>query len=181
MRKTISHRGISRTAVIVIIVVCAGLFVSLTCVGVLGALLIPSLSEARQQAQLLKSEIQIRMIGQALLVQQNEDDDGVMEISFGRLVAEEYLSPEIFDSPVGDATDGGDDYWAYPEPIEFALTDDWDRLVIIYDRAAYEAGDRIPVGFLHAPTEVLTRAEFEQLIAQPPNGAVDYDLPAHAR
>ncbi len=172
MDQCCSRRGLSRAAVVLTVVACAGIIV--------GAL-IHMLSGNGEMVQRTKSATQMRAIALAAYTKVKSEQDGLLDFSFDILIGEEYLTESMLDSPLGDVSDGRGDYWAYPNPVDMDGTDVPAQLIILYDRAAYETCDRIPVCFLNGRCGHVELVEFEALIATPPNGGVDYDLPVRGR
>ena len=167
------RHGLSRTAATYLIVGVCALLLIIACV-----LLVPSLCVDGADRERTLSAAHARQLAMATLLRQDQDTDSVITVDFQQLLDDHYVTEELLASPFGPVPDGRGDYWAYPEPIEIEAIADPDRLVIIYDRAAYRAGPYVPVAFLDGHVEALSVADFERLIAQPPNGQVDYDQPA---
>jgi len=107
-----------------------GLFVPTVMAGTL----LPALGAARENAQQIEAEAQVRAIAQAVI--EFRAETGRMPDSLGELADELYLTPELLESPAGPAFDGGPDFVAL-------LDRDWGsapEMIVLVDRAAYYNG-----------------------------------------
>ncbi|HRQ75650.1 MAG TPA: hypothetical protein PK098_06990 [Phycisphaerales bacterium] len=181
MRRRIHRRGLTngQTALIISIVVIV--LLALSCFGLLlmGGIMLPALGQARQAAQSMKSMIQLQSLemAQTQFVQDFPDQ----QPTFENLVANNYITVEMTQSPFGPVPDGGGDYWLLLQRSELEDAADAVQVVIGYDRAMYASHYAVAVLFADGSTNLLSIADFEQLVATPPNDRDAMSLPNRTR
>ena len=144
---------------------------------IVAAILTPRITKPRGDSRLVESMAAVRRIVQPALERQSAAGGKSMVISLNELVADGLITDDMLASPFGPVSDDRGDYWSYPDPIDQESIADPSILLILYDRAMYESHDYVAVAFLDGHLTVVSPGEFDQLITQPPNGGVDYDLP----
>ena len=165
-----SRRGAARNTMLTV-TACLVLAV------IAAAILIPYFTKARRESRVVQSVAGVQRIAWAAL-EQSPTGGKTTVISLNQLAAEGVITDDMLVSPFGPVSDARGDYWSYPDPIDEESIADPSMLLILYDRAMYESDDYVAVAFLDGDATVISPGELDELIRQPPNGAVDYDLPA---
>ncbi|MCI0365260.1 MAG: DUF3352 domain-containing protein [Phycisphaerales bacterium] len=128
------------------------------------------------QMHLQSSEGNLRELGMALQLYAVENNDRFPN-SVDKLLQMEFVTADVFDSPAGDAADGGPDYWFDTSAMRLSAVRNPDRRILAYDRVMYEGGQKVSVLFVDAHVETMPISKFQSLITQPPNGGIDFELP----
>lgn len=178
MRRRIrARRGMTTGQIIALVAVIAVVLIGCLAAGLV-ALMLPALAKARTTAQALRSSAQMRMVVQSAETRARDTSEtGVFAIPVDALIADQYFTAEMLESPFGDAPGGGPDYWTLPGEIERAAVDDPTRFVVMYDRAMYTNHGSVAVAHLDGTVELLEPAAFRRLLETPPNEGRDFDLP----
>jgi prepilin-type processing-associated H-X9-DG protein len=139
-----------------------------------GGILMPSLAKAQDNARAVKSAAQIRMLVVSMMAYAAEHDDASPP-SIDAL--RPYIDRDRLTSPFGPVSDGRGDYWMNTDVERLAEIRFPDRRVAFYDRAMYEKGKHVTVGFFDGHVETMSTWELEMLIEEEPNAGTDFDLP----
>jgi prepilin-type processing-associated H-X9-DG protein len=142
--------------------------------GMAGSLM-PALGKARSNAKELKSATQLRQISMAMMIWEQEHD--ALPESIEAMVKGQFLTPEIFNSPLGPVFDAEGDYWINMEFQNSSDIESPDRLVLGYDRAMAAQGRKVAVVFFDGHVETVSIDDFMDLIADDPNSDFDFNLP----
>jgi hypothetical protein len=134
-------------------------------------------TKARRESRLVQSQSAVWHIARAA-IEQPPNEGKIKVIPLNQLAAGGRITDDMLRSPFGPVSDSRGDYWSYPDPIDEESIADTGMLLILYDRAMYESDDYVAVAFLDGDAMIISPRELDELITQPPNGAVDYDLPA---
>lgn len=163
MRRSMQHRGLSTTH-IVLIVVGSLLLVSCLVVTLLTVVLFPATAKARDAAKTVKSKYQVIQIIQAA-DQYHRDHFGRAPASIRELTDAGFLPAGLSMSPFGPTADGGGDYW-----VDLTLGGDrgvnaTSDVIVCVDRAML-AAERpgIVVGFANGNAAELDREAVEQFM-----------------
>jgi prepilin-type processing-associated H-X9-DG protein len=138
----------------------------------LAGILAPALEEARESARVSADLLQVRTLQVACLTYVGENN-GRFPASLDDLVRAGFVEPDMLESPFGSPWDGGPDYFLRPD----ASMDLPPNAMTIYSRSSYSMAGSVNVGFLDGSVAVLTFDEFFQLLDQPANAEVEWQLP----
>lgn len=123
------------------------------------AVLMPSLSRAREKANRVKSASNLRQIGMVCLLHANDNRGAYPKDLLAAAVALD-VGREVFDSPLGDAP-GGDYAYLYFDGLRDTVGAE---VVIAYDRASFDRGEGTNVLFGEGHVEWLSREQFQRAL-----------------
>jgi len=186
-----TRRGLTTLQIVLIVLGVLVLIGGCVIAGLI-ALLLPALTQARMQAQGLRSEFNITEVlmsaeldtmDTALLDISDDAQapaDAVMTtmcvIDTQALIDGQLISPMALDSPFDD--DGvGDDYWTYSQPFNMTAVHSTGPMVVMYDKEMYASQRIVAVGFSDGSADVIPISQFEALLRNPTNAQTDFQLP----
>lgn len=133
--------------------------------------LLPALGQARQSAQQLKSSTQVRGLIQGAHVA--AVDVPAEQITVDFLLENGYIAPEMLESPMGNAWDGGPDIVLRQQFGDTALDSFDASLIVAMDRAMYINGEDVTnVGFADGHVEALDYWSLDEYLDMPKNAGL---------
>jgi hypothetical protein len=136
---------------------------------------LPALGKARENATVMKSQVQLRSLYSAIAVYTADNHDRLPE-SVDVLIQENYITRDLLISPFGPMWDG-DDFIVNLSLQRFSDSRRPDQQVLAYDRAMYATRGRTTVLYYDGHIEQMAAADFRRLIEEPPNASVEFMLP----
>lgn len=129
------------------------------------ALGIPTMSSAEEAADRNTTLANVRQIGQAVMMFQNDKNKYPADID--ALVKAEHVHADVLKSPFGPAKEGKDYVFvSYPANVNPATSPDSSQLIVAFDQAALEQGDGTAVVFADGRSEWFSVDEFKNLQAE---------------
>ena len=186
---SIVRRGLTTAQTITIVTVVVLALLSCLGVALFLGLFLPALSQARDTAMGIRSEVGLRSVEQAIQV--FHQGENRFPASIDELVAENYITREILVSRFDWNDDGGGDYWILLDRSAYLglanedeadrRVDDPDLFVVSYDRSMYAGQRRVAACFLDHSCDILEWQAFDDLLRGPVNEGREFDLPERSR
>lgn len=145
----------------------------LVMIAALGGVMLPALSNARQQALEIKNMATIRAIAQGLITYAMDQDQ--LPASLDELVEMDFLTSDMLISNYGPSPDGGQDFVYRTDLTRDALQRSMisASTVLLIDRAMLLNEGRTVVGFFDAHAELVDADRLAELLSNPKNqGAI---------
>lgn len=133
----------------------------------------PAFAKARESAKQVKAATQLRQIHQAILLYHRANDRLPENVQV--LYDEEYLVPNMLDSPLGSVGDGTPDMWINLQDPKF-LDMDTNR-IIGYDRGGYLHSNAVSVLFADGHVEQVSVWDFDTMIMDEKYEGVEFQVP----
>jgi prepilin-type processing-associated H-X9-DG protein len=139
--------------------------------------MMPALTEARENARLMKSKAQLREVAMAVQIYAADNRDELPN-DLDTLIEQGLIPPDILSSPVGTVFDDGGDYWFNLDHVDvLSEIEHPGRMILGYDRASYVHGDQVNAVFFDGHVETMPRWKFDDLITQPQHEGIDFNVP----
>lgn len=131
--------------------------------AMMGGIMAPAMARARESAERVQSQKNLRQIGMAAIMYAN-DNNGQLPASLDDL-GKYGLNATVLDSPVGDAA-GGDFVFLGNAELRLPRLKNVPQLALAYDAAALQRGQGTNVLFLDGHVEWVSADRFEEILTR---------------